>query len=176
MLEEHSAGPYVRAGLAQQLRLVTYKVKPASLVLHGRTEGVSLREAAPADAEGIVAVESDCFDDFWRHGHAEVDSAIAAGRVVVAEVEGEVIGYTLTTLSRGSATLARVAVRTDVQKQGIGRVLVADAVGFAEQAGAPTLSLCTQESNATSRALYTSMGFIELRDRMVLAGDPGIPL
>ena len=174
MLVESAAAPYVTAGLREQLRLVSYKAKPPSVRRFPPPPGVVLRSAEPSDVGAVAELERACFSAFWRHERGAIHSAIPLGWVVVAEDKGEVIGYTLTTLSRGSATLARVAVHPDVRGRGVGRALVSDASEFAVQECAPTLSLCTQESNDASRSLYESMGFIEVPGRMVLAGDTGV--
>jgi ribosomal protein S18 acetylase RimI-like enzyme len=179
MLDERAIGPYARAGLTRRIPLVSYKASPASVVETPAPVGVAIREARAEDAPALVDLERACFSVFWRHGPEEVSSAIdsilGTSRTVVAEGAEGVIGYTLSVLSRASATLARIAVRPDAQGRGVGRALVWDAAEFAGQAGASLLSLCTQESNVASRALYGSMGFTRLGGRMVLVADPSVP-
>ena len=80
----------------------------------------------------------------------------------MAESGGEVVGYTLCTVRRGEGSLGRLAVRPELQGQGIGAVLLEDAVAYLERAGADRVTLCTQAENVRSRRLYAHAGFREV--------------
>jgi len=80
-----------------------------------------------------------------------------------------VLGYTLCTVSRGAGVLVRLAVARGARRCGVGSALLADAARYVERAGAITLTLCTQETNEASRALYARAGMTEVEERYVLA-------
>jgi [ribosomal protein S18]-alanine N-acetyltransferase len=173
-LDARSIQPYVAAGLTAQIRLVAYTWAPGSIAHGSAPRTVRLREATELDTDALTALEAACFPEFWLYGRDELFGQLDRSRVVVAEEEGEVIGYTLTTLSRGLATLARVAVCPDMRGRGVGRALVSEASAYAAQASAASMSLCTQEANDASRALYASLGLEELPDRVLLAADASV--
>lgn len=174
LLDERSIEPYAAAGLSERAVLVPFVCKPSKVRACGEAAPAALRHAEEGDAQALANLEQVCFTDFWRHGEREIGEHMRDGRMMVAEEAGEVIGYTLSTLKRSSATLARIAVRPDARRRGIGGALLSDAALWATEAGAFTLSLCTQETNHASRALYRSFGLAELPDRLILAADPGV--
>ena len=89
------------------------------------------------------------------------------GRVVVASMSEQVIGYTWCTMDRGIGTLGRLAVLPEHRRHGAGGWLLGDALAYMARNGAEVLSLCTQEDNAASRALYARAGLRELPERLV---------
>jgi ribosomal-protein-alanine N-acetyltransferase len=122
-----------------------------------------------ADAADVAAVDLESFPGFWRFGVADVERVAAGERLMLAERNGEVIGYTLCTVSRGAGILSRLAVRPGSRRIGLGSALLADAAHYVARAGGVTLTLCTQESNEASRALYARAGMVEVDERYGLA-------
>lgn len=104
--------------------------------------GVTIRAASPADFEAI-----DRFDPFAGDRRAE----IADGRLVVAEIAGEVIGYVSWQPSAlvGRDYIAFVTVRDDQRRQGIARTLVRHA--YERLSGRVFIS--TEEDNVAMLAL-----------------------
>jgi len=168
---------YLRAGMDVYQRVVAMQGIPARIGSDpGAAVGASdvrLDVARADDVSEIAELDAACFDPFWRYGVTELDELTRTERAVVARSgSGQLIGYTLATVSRGAATLGRLAVDPQVRRRGVGRLLVADVATWAAEAGAFTLGLCTQEENVASRALYSSAGLREIEDRYALAiGD-----
>jgi ribosomal protein S18 acetylase RimI-like enzyme len=163
-------GGYLRAGMREYQRIVAIQSVPA-LVTHAEpAAGITLAIAGREDLSELVELDASCFDAFWRYGPVELAELLATERAVVARSgSGELIGYTLATVSRGAATLGRLAVSTEARRRGVGRMLVSDVTDWAISAGAITLGLCTQEDNAASRALYSACGLREIEERYALA-------
>jgi hypothetical protein len=115
---EDAAGPYLASGMAVDKRIVVYRRRatvatfPLSPHPGGPPDQFTLREARPEDADAILRLDGTCFDSFWRYDEEHVTAALATGRGVLAEVESEVIGYTLCTLYGAEATVGRLAVAT----------------------------------------------------------------
>jgi len=165
---------YERAGLAFHGAIVALRldraswhrgeVRPAS--------GVLLRPAEADDLPRLVSIDAECFDEFWRYDAERLARYFVEDRMVVAEGPGGVIGYTLATVVWQSATLGRLAVTPAARHLGTGEALLREALGYLVDTGAGTVSLCTQEENLASRALYRKVGLNELTGRLVFLIGP----
>ncbi|MDP2232575.1 MAG: GNAT family N-acetyltransferase, partial [Actinomycetota bacterium] len=165
------ARPWLGAGLRPHEAIVALRAHPGHVARAEPPSGVTLRLATTQDFPGILAADSLCFDEFWGYGPVELSHYAARERLVVADSVSGVIGYTLSTVSRGVGTLGRLAVVPQVRRRGIGAALLSDVAAYAERARASALSLCTQEHNTASRALYKAAGMRELAGRLVFAMD-----
>lgn len=119
-----------------------------------------LRPATLTDTHTLADLDAEIFDALWHFGAAEIVEMQVRGRVVVATVDGEPAGYSaLLTGQRGEAHLARLGVHPRFQRLGVGRLLLDDAVHFAQREGFTAVALNTQVSNLRSQTLYGSLGF-----------------
>ena len=165
LLPRDLLGPYRRERMS-----VCQQITPIQGHTHGvlRADpplGVRFRAGRADDIDALAALDAACFDDFWRYGPSELRDLAATERVMVAENgEGQLIGYTLATVSRGAATLGRLGVAPAARRTGLGLALLYDVARWADGAGAETISLCTQEENAAARRLYASAGLAEVSD------------
>lgn len=165
LVTDADAAPYLDAGMRPHARLVAFTRPLEALPTVPDVPEVP-RLAAPEDAEAILAVDAASFGEFWRYGRREVARALAGDRVTVCvDADDEVAGYLVVTLRGVSATISRVAVAPKARRSGVGSALIADALRWASDAHALGVSLCTQEENSASRALYRAMGFSEVVDR-----------
>jgi len=161
---------YRRAGMSAAYPIVAIQGLPGLVKLTPPLQGIRLVAAESGDLPDLIELDAECFDPFWRYGESELIELLATERAVVARTDsGELIGYTLATVSRGAATLGRLAVSPRARRRGLGRALVADVALWASESGAMTIGLCTQEENVASRALYRSCGLHEIEDRYAMA-------
>lgn len=161
---------YLREGMRIEQRIVALLASPTSVVPAAPPRGVRLRAGDPRDLVGVLALDAECFDEFWKYSEADLIELARHERLVVAETDAEeLIGYTLTTASRGAVSLGRLCVARAHRECGLGRALVAEAAEWAARWGAASLSLCTQEDNVASRSLYRKAGLDELKERYALA-------
>jgi ribosomal-protein-alanine N-acetyltransferase len=162
--------PYLAAGMLVAETLVALQAAPGQIARDAELpEGVTLRHATAEDAAHVIAVDAESFGAFWRYGLPEASRLLDSERCTVATDSGAVIGYTLCTARRGVVTLTRLAVAPEARRQGIGSALLVDAAVFAEKVGAESITLCTQEGNSASRALYARSGLRELAERYAIA-------
>ncbi|TMC15599.1 MAG: GNAT family N-acetyltransferase [Chloroflexi bacterium] len=118
------------------------------------------------DMAALLAIEAACFDDLWRHdATAFADIATTNPYFVVAELDGQVVGYQFNTVESDDGYLIRIAVHPSVGGQGIGARLMAEAIRFFAEAGASHILLNTQDDNVHAHRLYERFGFIRLRQR-----------
>lgn len=133
-----------RAPLAEPDRLVAARIRPAD----------------SDDYKAIITVDLSAFPAPWNLSERMLRLALQqAENVSVAELDGQVVGYQLTTPSHAGAHLARLAVRPEMQGYGIGRALVARLIVEDQRHGFGELTVNTQEDNHASLAVYTRLGF-----------------
>jgi ribosomal protein S18 acetylase RimI-like enzyme len=75
----------------------------------------------------------------------------SADYLTVAELDGQIVGYQLTTASAGGGHLGRLAVLPNCQGRGLGTAL--------EGQGAQQVTVNTQDTNMASLSLYQRLGF-----------------
>jgi ribosomal-protein-alanine N-acetyltransferase len=174
LVAEEVAPVYQGAGMAVcdtivALRLDRRGPKIAGPVLPA---GVRLRHALADDLPELVRIDAECFNEFWCYDADRISRYFAEDRLIVAEGPEGVMGYTLSTVVQGSGTLGRLAVRPSARHLGTGEALLRDALAYLVRTGDGTVSLCTQEDNQASRALYRKIGMAELPGRLVFLMGP----
>jgi ribosomal protein S18 acetylase RimI-like enzyme len=118
------------------------------------------------DMEALLTLEKLCFEDLWRYDATAFSDIIATHPYfVVAELNGNVIGYQFNALESDSGYLVRIAVHPDMNGQGIGARLLAEAIRFFEREKVTRIMLNTQEENLHAHRLYEWFGFIRLQQR-----------
>ena len=122
-----------------------------------------LRRSSRRDRDEVLALDQLAFDPFWRLDDTGLDEAIAATphtrfRVAGGDTEG-VIGYAITGRAGRRGYLQRLAVHPDAQRQGLGTILVADALRWLRRWRAERAMVNTQLANERALALYERVGF-----------------
>jgi GNAT superfamily N-acetyltransferase len=168
LVSEHHARPYLDAGLRVFQRVVVMRIdvsKTVSPCVAPRAAGI--RDFLESDLDALVSLDSECFDPFWHYDEPSIRRLAVAGRVAIAVLDGRMVGYTLSTMRAGEASLGRLAVAPPLRRRGIGRMLATEAVAWMAARGARRVLLSTQEDNTAARALYRGMGFDETGDVLV---------
>jgi [ribosomal protein S18]-alanine N-acetyltransferase len=170
LVPELFMAPYRAAGMKVAQRIVAIQGHPELVLPADPPHAVMIRPGTAADLDAVARLDETSFEEFWRWGKDELSGFLDVERLAVAEASGgAIIGYTLATVSRGAATLSRLATVPHARRAGVGRALLAEAAKWAVWQGAVTLSLCTQEDNLASRALYAQAGLREIPERYVFA-------
>ncbi len=126
----------------------------------------SLRAMLPYDLPAVAELDAAAFAMLWQNSLPALERAYPqAIWATVAEQEGQLVGYQLSTRNQMGIHLARLAVLPSFQRRGVGYALVADLIQKAGQHGISRMSVNTQSDNATSQALYQSLGFHQTNDR-----------
>lgn len=124
----------------------------------------SVRRAAAADIAFLAALEKDTFSlpqsekDFENMLDAEDRT------LLVAEANGVPVGYIGAYTVLGETDILTVAVDPAARRQGIGRLLL-ETLFRALSGKSNAIYLEVRESNAPARALYASLGFVEVGRR-----------
>lgn len=111
----------------------------------------------------LVEIEKACFHAPWSE--AMLREELGKGIFLVAERDGQAIGYVgcQTVLDEGYIT--NVAVSPDCRRQGVGRALIAELVQRARAQGLSFVTLEARASNAPAIALYEGAGFVRVGGR-----------
>lgn len=121
---------------------------------------ISVRQAGQRDIPTIADVDSAAFESLWRHDEGALRLAEAeAATFDVAEADGQIVGYQLSTQHGRTGHLARLAVIPQMQGRGIGARLASNALTHFEKLGIHEVTVNTQGDNHASQHLYQRMGF-----------------
>jgi ribosomal-protein-alanine N-acetyltransferase len=120
-----------------------------------------VRPVAEADLPALIELHEAAFAKTHSTGQALFASDNPR---LAAIVDDTPVGYVAHEMqSDGSGYLDYLAVRDDVQNQGLGRVLVEAACADLFRRGATHVHLTVRETNSPARALYARAGFVEDR-------------
>ncbi|RPJ42651.1 MAG: N-acetyltransferase [Chloroflexi bacterium] len=128
---------------------------------------ITLREMVADDLEKVEVIDHLAFEAIWRLSPDDLRFASAkSSYCTVAEMDGEMIGYTMSSSSGVYAHLARLAVHPGLQRQHLGFALVQDLLEhFINRLDYWGVTLNTQNDNRASLALYHKIGFHETGER-----------
>ncbi len=157
-------------GFIPYRRLYSYDKLDNSIPTQGNQQ-VTLRPVSirgkqneASDMTALLAIEEACFEDLWRYdSRAFADIALTHPYFVVAELDGQVVGYQFNALDDEFGYLVRIAVHPSVAERGIGARLLAEAIRFFQQAHVTCIMLNTQEDNYHAHHLYERFGFVRIQ-------------
>ena len=123
--------------------------------------GVTVRDMQPGDLSKVAELDAVAFKPLWQNTLDALERALpqATSAVVVEDAQG-LVGYQISTANPFGAHLARLAVRPDVQRRGLGSLIVTDLIRRLKNKGVARLTVNTQSDNLASLALYDKMGFV----------------
>ncbi len=128
--------------------------------------GLVIRPIRSTDMESVLQTDQTAFETIWQVSAQGLAHACQiATYTSVAEMEGKIIGYQLSTSNPFSGHLARLAVLPEYQGKGIGTALVHDLQEFFLNMGIGELTVNTQNTNTTSLHLYQKLGFAMTGER-----------
>lgn len=128
----------------------------------GLTAALPVRDATPADVDGLVELENLCFETdrlSRRRFRKLIDSPTAACRVATSA--GRIVGYALVLFRAGTglARLYSIAVHPSASGAGLGARLVKDSEDRAFERDRAILRLEVREDNLAAIRLYECSGY-----------------
>ena len=130
--------------------------------------GLIIREMTHRDLAAVEAIDIAAFNPTWQLNRASLTKTYhLSAWHSVALLEGQIVGYQMSTSAFDSAHLARLAVDPRWQRRGVGRRLVEDMFETFSTIGVRSFSVNTQASNRQSLSLYQNLGF-EPEDHEIL--------
>jgi ribosomal protein S18 acetylase RimI-like enzyme len=131
---------------------------------------VTIREAIEADYPVMAELVAAYEDEFWTRPYPMppvTDEYFRDGRVLVAEVDGEVIGMAKGQLREGLGHISFVYLRADARKQGHGKELVRELLLFFSEQGVEHVTLNVDVSNEEALAVWRRFGFADYRRSLI---------
>ncbi len=121
---------------------------------------ILLRPMEPQDIPIVASLDAAAFENIWTNSAEAIKLAyMQAERSTVAELDGNIIGYEISTANQYSAHLARLAVLPKYRHQKIGKALVREMLAHFSRHGKFQITVNTQNNNEASLNLYQTLGF-----------------
>ena len=122
-----------------------------------------IRRMTLDDLDAVVAIEAATFPTPWSRDsfQQELERNVAA-RYLVAEMEGQVIGYAGAWIILDESHITNIAIEESCRGHGYGRALTASLMQYLSNLGASYATLEVRRSNLRAQSLYQSLGFVQL--------------
>ena len=121
---------------------------------------IVVRQMKMEDIDRVCQIEKACFYAPWsRRSFEEELSGNSPAFYIVAEIEGEIVGYGGIWHILDEGHITNVAVHPDFRKRGIGMILVKSIMTLSKKMGITSFTLEVRESNEDAINLYLKNGF-----------------
>jgi ribosomal-protein-alanine N-acetyltransferase len=120
-----------------------------------------------------MAIERTSFRFPWSSGFFRQELQVACARSILAEIEGQIVGYVLFWLLPGAIDIHNIAVHVDYRRRGIARLLLGKVVAEARNQSSLRVMLEVRRSNLPAQKLYQSLGFLITGVRKGYYSDDG---
>ena len=138
----------------------------------------NIRNATKDDIDAVIQITKDN-EHFWT---PQVDGAEALARILERESnmflvydDGEILGFILGSWDGARAFIHKISVRPDIREKSIGTQLVAEAIEFFRNIGAPTVAVAaadgTREEEQDSTEFWKKVGFEPIPARLMIYFD-----
>jgi [ribosomal protein S18]-alanine N-acetyltransferase len=147
-------------GFAPVAHVVTLRKDDVAMPDDRFVARVLVRPTQPADLDAVTAIDHAAFAvEWWYSGTTFFRVLGSPDRFIVAERNGEPVGYAFGNVFGRQAHITRLAVHPAHQKRGIGTQLMRDLVPYFAACGVNTVTVNTQTHNENSLRLYRRFGF-----------------
>jgi len=112
------------------------------------------------DLDQVIQVDHSAFSPIWTISRSTFDQVYTQSEHSnVAELNGVIAGYEISTANHFSAHLTRLAVRPEYKQANIGYSLGREMLSYFSRRGIHQISVNTQNDNVASISLYKKLGF-----------------
>jgi len=123
-------------------------------------QSLHIRPMLPDDIPPVSRLDRLCFPPMWQNSQESITLAYEQSAYsTIAEIDGRLAGFQISTGIPLSGHMARLAVHPDYQRTHIGAILTRDMLQHFYTGSAWHVTLNTQNTNHAALKLYTSLGF-----------------
>lgn len=130
------------------------------------------RDMTEADLAQICAIEQETFSDPWSEEDFKYAVSAPSNEYLVAEIDGEVVGYCGLWGIAGEGYIYNVAVKKEYRKQRIGYQMLQQLIKQAETKGIASFTLEVRITNLPAIKLYEALGFEQVGVRKDFYSKP----
>lgn len=120
---------------------------------------IRVRRASPADVGAIHEIEAVCSSSPWSMGQFTEELYEDFAHLLVAEEEGEILGFADLHTVSDDAHINEIGVREDARRRGAASMLMEEMLRISEERGCVQISLEVRKSNVAAIGLYEKYGF-----------------
>lgn len=147
----------------QNLRTPLYVRRPDA---YPAPKGVKFRNWLHPDLVSIVKLERESFEiDPWTINQLKSEYQAKDRYYIVAEIDGQIVGYAGVTKRGESGDVLTIAVSPDARRKGIGRELLRRLIDWSRTNSCEVMMLEVRVGNLEAMPLYNSFGFVEISRR-----------
>ena len=137
-------------------------------------DGIFIRRMTEADVDGVTLIEEATFARPWkREDFLREVTENKVARYLVAELNGELIGYAGAWIILDESHITNIAIKQSFRGRGAGRKLTASLLQYLSNLGACYATLEVRKSNEPAKRLYKSLGFVSVGVRKRYYEDNG---
>lgn len=134
----------------------------------------TLRRMTVDDVDAVTAIEQATFTPPWsRDAFYQEMTSNAVARYLVAEKNGQVIGFAGAWLILDESHITNIAIAEKERGNGYGRLLTEGLLQYLSNLGASYATLEVRVSNLRAQKLYSSIGFVAVGKRKRYYEDNG---
>jgi len=153
----------VKSGFREVYQVVVLVWDIAQGIWPNSTSNFEVRDMQPEDFQRVYEIDLKAFSLIWRNSMSQQRAAFQeAFSATVIEKGGKVVAYQISTINPQGGHLARLAVDTEYQNQGLATRLVEDLLNTFQEQGIVEVTVNTQSNNQASLELYNKFGFCRL--------------
>lgn len=121
---------------------------------------ILIRPMEYEDLDQVIQVDHSAFSPIWTISRSTFDQVYTQSEHSnVAEINGVIVGYEISTANHFSAHLTRLAVRPEYKQANIGYSLGREMLAHFSRRSIRQISVNTQNDNLASISLYKKLGF-----------------
>ncbi|HXJ16262.1 MAG TPA: N-acetyltransferase [Candidatus Polarisedimenticolia bacterium] len=122
---------------------------------------VRLRTYTPADFEALYEIDQACYEPAIAYSRRELRNYLRfpGADCVVAEADGQIIGFCLTAHERNSGYIITMDVLAEHRRKGVGTMLLTAAERQLAASGVRAIALETATDNSSAIAFWQKHGY-----------------
>ena len=123
------------------------------------------------NANTLFNLEQQNFSDYYSLENCEQELSNEFKHYIVAQDNGEIVGYAGIMLIQDQAELLRIAVNNEHRKKGIAKLLLNYLLDYLKEKNVLEIFLEVNENNTTAINLYKSFNFVTIYTRKDYYGE-----